>query len=98
MLNNYLISKFDTDLDDVYPHWRHARHVFCSLSRDRLSILCRLMAKSIRNTGSVSSGSPYLGKLDIMGFKGRVYFTLLEPHDQCRNNSRAERIQGNTIL
>ena len=31
-------------------------------------------------------------------FKGGVYFVLLELDDQCGNNLRAERIQGNTVV
>ena len=30
-------------------------------------------------------------------FKGRVYFIQLEQEEQCRNNLRAERIQGITV-
>ena len=30
-------------------------------------------------------------------FKGGVYFVQLEPDHQCGNNSRVERIQGNTV-
>ena len=31
-------------------------------------------------------------------FKGGIYFILLEPDDQCGNNSRAGRIQGNMVI
>ena len=31
-------------------------------------------------------------------FQGGVYFTLLERENQCGNNSRAGRIQGNTAV
>ena len=30
-------------------------------------------------------------------FKGGVYFVQLEPNNQCGNNSRVGRIQGNTV-